>query len=37
MDAFSRTMTITGISMATVFGVMAILYFVIRIMVRPEK
>lgn len=38
MDAALRqTLTITGISMATIFGVMSCLYVAIRLMVRTKE
>jgi hypothetical protein len=37
METLMQTLNIMAISMATVFGVMSILYVVIRLMVRPEK
>jgi len=37
MEALRQTLNIMAVSMATVFGVMSILYVVIRLMVRPEE
>ncbi len=37
MEALRQTLNIMVVSMATVFGVMGILYVVIRLMVRPER
>jgi Na+-transporting methylmalonyl-CoA/oxaloacetate decarboxylase gamma subunit len=37
MEALRQTLNIMVVSMATVFGVMALLYVVVRLMVRPEK
>ncbi len=36
-EAMRQTLTITGISMGTIFGVMVVLYAAIRIMVRGKQ
>jgi len=37
VEALMQTLNIMAVSMATVFGVMAILYGVIRLLVRPGE